>query len=202
MRRLFTTVVALGVGVGAMSAPSAWAATATHNCGHLIVDPRGDAYQWFLPTKPYSPEADLLWVDAVTTASKLTFTVRVASMNPKPTTGAEVSIYFSVDHQGGTTNWLVSVSHEVDGDSYVLQNDDTQQVTAITGNTNARAGTYVIEVPRADIDAKFRGAMLNALGVITSQNVGGVVANAGFIEQSTGPEYKYRVGYPYGCRRK
>jgi hypothetical protein len=123
-------------------------------------------------------------------------------VNPKPTTGTEVSIYFTVDHQSGSANWLVDVNHEVDGTSYMLQNDDTHAVTAITGSTNPATGTYVISVPRADIDVKFRGAMLTQLGVITSQDVGLVEAYTGFIEQSTGPEHKYRVGYGYGCRRK
>jgi len=174
---------------------------ATHNCGHLIVDPRGNAYEFFLPNKPYNPEADLLTVDAVTTSSKVVFTVKMASVNPKPTTGTDVGIYFTADHQGGSSNWLVDVSHEIDATTYVLQNQDTLQVINLTGSVDPKAGTYVVEVPRADIDAKFRGAMLKELGVIASQDIGLSLAYGGFIEQSTGPEYHYRVGYGYGCRK-
>jgi hypothetical protein len=193
-------VVALGLGSTVVTAADASSATTTRNCGHLIVDPRGDSYSWFLPTRPYNSEADLLSVDAVTTPSAVNFTVRMASVNAHPTTGTLVSIYFTVGHQGGSGDYLVTVNHQIDATSYDLQNDDTQQVTVIGGATNAAAGVYVLSVPRADIGANFRGAMLTGLGAITSQTVGINFANGGFIEQSTGPGYHYRVGYGYGCR--
>jgi len=192
-------VSALGTSVAteAVATPS----SVTHNCGHLIVDPRGDAYDFYLPTKPYNPEADLLSVDAVTTATTVEFTARMASVNAHPTTGSSVGIYFAIDHQGGTSNYIVSASHQADADTYVVENQDTDQVTSVTGTTNPKTGAYVISVPRADIGANYRGAVLKDLGVITSRNFGVSLANAGFIEQSTGPEYHYRVGYGYGCRK-
>jgi len=201
--RAFLTGVVLVSALGSSVATEAAAApsTVTHNCGHLIVDPRGNAYDFYLPTKPYNPEADLLSVDAVTTATTVVFTVRMASVNAHPTTGSSVGIYFALDHQGGTSNYLVNVSHQADADSYVVENQDTEQVTDVTGTTDPTKGTYVVSVPRADIGAKYRGAVLNGLGVIASRNFGVSLANAGFIEQSTGPEYHYRVGYGYGCRK-
>lgn len=180
----------------------AGATVATHNCGHLAADPRGNAYEFFLPTKPYNPEADLLSVDAVTTSSDVLFTVAMASVNPKPTTGTTVAIYFTVGHQGGVSNYLVSISHQIDATTYVIQNEDTYQVVQVTGSVNAKAGTYTVVAPRKDIDATFRGALLKDLGVWASQDIGTSVADGGFIEQSTGPEFQYRVGYGYGCRRK
>lgn len=199
--RILAAGVVVAVGLVSTVAGASSPPATTHNCGHLIVDPRGNSYEFFLPTKPYNPEADLLTVDAVTSPSYVTFTVRMASVNPHPTTGTSVSIYFSVDHQGGTSDYLVSVNHQIDGTNYLVQNQDTNQVTAIGGATNPTTGTYVMTVPRADIGAKFRGAMLTGLGVITGQDVGINAANLGFIEQSTGPGYHYRVGYGYGCRK-
>jgi hypothetical protein len=190
-------VAALALSSGATTGASA--SSATHNCGHLIVDRNGDAQEWFLPNRPYNPEADLLTVDAVTTASKVDFTVKMASVNPQPTTGTFVTIYFTVGHQGGTSNYEVSVNHQIDTTSYGWQNDDTQQVKPITGSTDPKTGTYVISVPRSDIDATYRGAVLKDLGVIVSQTAGINFANGGFIEQSTGPGFHYRVGYGYGC---
>jgi len=197
-------VLALGAasgGVAATRAAAAPAAAETHNCGHLIVDPRGNAYEFFLPTKPYNPEADLLSVDAVTTKSAVNFTVRMASVNAHPTMGAGVAIYFIVAGQDATADYLVDVSHDIDATTYTLQNQDTNAVTPITGSTDPASGTYVISVPRKDIDATYRGALLKDLGVFTSQVVGVSAAYGGFIEQSTGPEYRYFVGYSYGCRK-
>jgi len=197
-------VVVSGLGSSAVSSvvsPAA-AAPATRNCGHLIVDPRGNSYEFFLPTKPYNPETDLLSVDAVTTASDVVFTVTMASVNASPTTGTSVAVYFTVSHQGGLAHYLVSVNHEVDATTYLIQNQDTDQVTHVTGRVDPKAGTYAVTVPRTDIDATYRGALLKELGVWTSQDVGTSLAGGGFIEQSTGPEYHYRVGYGYGCGRK
>lgn len=192
-------VVALSLGLPVV--PTAGAAP-THNCGHLLVDPRGNAYAYFLPTKPYNPEADLLSVDAVTTSANVVFTVAMASVNAQPTTGTSLAIYFSITHQGSVANYLVNIAHEVDGTAYLVQNQDTDEVVHITGSVNPPAGTYVVTVPRNDIDATFRGALLKDLGVWASQDVGTSLAEGGFIEQSTGPEYHYRVGYGYGCGRK
>jgi hypothetical protein len=44
------------------------------------------------------------------------------------------------------------------------------------------------------------GDVLHGLGVIVSQSLGTSKANDGFIEQSTGPEYHYRVGNLNDCR--
>jgi len=180
-------------------AATAHAATGTHNCGHLITDPRGDAQMWYLPTKPYNPEADLLFLDAVTTRSTVDFTATLAKVDEPPVTGTAVTTYFVAHHQGQTVDYSVTVDHEPDGDTYSMQNDDTLQTTDLTGAIDARAGKLVIRVPRKDIGAQYRGAPLTGLGVIVSQNVGVSLANGGFIEQSTGPGHHYLVGYPYGC---
>jgi hypothetical protein len=202
VKRVVVAVVIAALSLGSGVVSGAGASSSTHNCGHLVVDPRGDAQEWFLPTKPYNPEADLLSADAVTTSSSVEFTVAMASVNPQPTTGTVVSIYFTVNHQGGASDYMVSVNHQIDATSYGWQNDDTQQVKPITGSVDAKAGTYRISVPRADIGATYRGALLKDLGVIASQTVGVNLADGGFIEQSTGPEFQYRVGYGYGCKRK
>jgi hypothetical protein len=202
VKRIVVAVVVVALGLGSAVMTGVGASPATRNCGHLVVDHRGDAQEWFLPTKPYNAEADLLSVDAVTTASTVNFTLTMASVDAKPTTGTLVSIYFTVDHQGGKSDYEVSVNHQLDSTSYGWQNDDTQEVHPITGSTDPKAGTYVISVPRSDIAATYRGAMLKDLGVIVSQTAGANVANGGFIEQSTGPRFQYRVGYGYGCARK
>ena len=175
--------------------------TTTHNCGHLVVDPRGNSYEFFLPTKPYNPETDILTIDAITTPADVDFTIRMASVNPQPTTGTLVTIYFTVNHQGGSSDYSVTVNHQVDGTNYQWQNSDTDQVAGLTGSTNPSTGTYTISVPRKLIDATYRGAVLKDLGAIASQTVGINFANAGFLEQSTGPNYQYKVGYGYGCRK-
>ncbi|MBV9099014.1 MAG: hypothetical protein JO079_13250 [Frankiaceae bacterium] len=200
-QRLVVTAVTLALAAGTGGFAHAAPAPTTRNCGHLIVDPRGNAYEFFLPTKPYNPEADLLSVDAVTTKSTVVFTVRMASVNAHPTIGAGVVIYFTVARQGGTSDYLVSVNHDVDGTAYGLENQDTNAVTPLTGSTDPATGTYSVSVPRAGIEATYRGALLKDLGVFTSQDLGVSAANGGFIEQSTGPEYRYRVGYGYGCRK-
>jgi hypothetical protein len=181
-------------------APAAQAAHGTpKNCGHMIVDPRGNAVQWFLPTQPYNAEADLLYLDATTTRSTVDFTVTMASINPRPTTATDVIIYFTTSKQGHPGDWSADLTHAIDGTEYSLQNNTTNQVVKVTGSTDPKAGKYVIHVPRADIDATYRGAMLANLGVIVGQDVGVTAANAGFIEQSTGPDHHYRLDYPYGC---
>jgi hypothetical protein len=202
MKRFVVIGVVVASGFASAIASGAEASSTTRNCGHLIVNPRGDAQEWFLPTRPYNAEADLLTADAVTTSSTVDFTVKMASVNPTPTTGTFVTIYFTVERQGAKTDYEVSVNHQIDATSYELQNDDTQQVTPITGRTDPKAGTYLISLPRADVGADFRGAVLDKLGVIVSQMAGINFADGGFIEQSTGPLYHYRVGYSYGCKGK
>jgi len=155
---------------------------------------------WFLPTRPDNAEADLLYLDARTTPTTIDFIATMATVNPTPTTGTSLIIYFSTDDQGKAGDWDVSVSHEIDGTSFGLQNNNTQAVQSLTGSVNTKAGTYTVRVPRKAIDSTFRGAVLRGLGVIVSQDFGATLAQTGFIEQSTGPAHHYRVGYPYGCR--
>src|SRR5438309_5209932 len=90
-------VLALAGVLISASVPAAEAAHGTtKNCGHLIVDRRGDAVEWFLPTQPYNSEADLLYLDATTTRGTVDFTVTMASVNPRPTTATDVIIYFTL----------------------------------------------------------------------------------------------------------
>jgi hypothetical protein len=188
------SLAAVTLATGAVAAPGS-----SPSCAHLISDPHGDAQMWFVPTKPYNPEADLLYLDARTTASTIDLTATMASVNPTPTTGTTVIIYFTTDDQGRSGDWDVSITHAVDGTSFGLQNNNTQAVKALTGSVNPKAGTYTVRVPRKAIDSAFRGAVLRSLGVIVSQDVGVTLAQTGFIEQSTGPDHHYRVGYPYAC---
>jgi hypothetical protein len=187
--------------LSSLAAPVSATATAPRNCGHLIADPRGNAYMWFLPTRPYNADADLLALDAKSTRAMLEFTVSMAAVSPTPATGTVVTIYFNHDYQGGSASYEVNVFHQIDGTTYSLQNDNTSQVTPMTGAVNTTAGTYVIQVPREAIKARYRGAPLTELGVIVSQTAGVDIANGGFIEQSTGPNHHYRLDYGYGCRR-
>lgn len=194
-------VAGMAVALGLVSTVAHASSSTTHNCGHLIVSPRGDSDEFFLPTRPYNPETDILTIDAVTTSADVNFTVRMASVNPHPTTGTVLTIGFTVNHQGGTSSYFVTVDHQIDATSYQWQNNDTNQVADITGTTDPATGTYMISVPRKTIGATFRGAVLKQLGAMASQTVGINFANGGFIEQSTGPDYQYRVGYGYGCRK-
>lgn len=201
VRRLIVVASALAVG-GVTAVPGAAApARSARSCAHLITDARGNAQMWFLPTKPYNPEADLLYLDARATAKTIAFTVTMAQVNPAPATGTSVNIYFTTDNQGHAGDWNVGIDHYIDGTTYGLQNNNTQGVSTLTGSVDPAAGTYTVVVPRVAIDSMFRGAMLKGLGVIVSQNVGLDAANGGFIEQSTGPGHHYRVGFPYGCAR-
>ena len=200
MRNL--NVVMAGV-IGAAAIPTAaMASTApAHGCAHLIVDKRGDAREWFLPGSPYNPDADLLSVDARTASGRLTFTARLAKVEAKPTTGTTVIIYFTTDHQGAQRDFQVAVDHEVDGDSFILQDNDTMAVVPVTGSIDTAAGTFTVHVPLSAIDSNYRGAVLDQLGLIVSQQVGTTLANGGFIEQSTGPDHDYITGNINNCRR-
>lgn len=203
MRRFVVVASALALGGAiAIAIPSSAAPAKSRACAHLITDARGNAQEWFLPTKPYNPEADLLFFDARTTPTSVVFIATMAKVNPAPTTDTTVIAYFTTSNQGRKGDWEVSVNHAIDGTSFALQNDNTQGVTPLTGSVDTAAGTYTIVVPRAAIDSTFRGAMLNGLGIIVSQNAGPNIANGGFIEQSTGPDHHYRVGYPYGCTHR
>lgn len=154
---------------------------------------------WFLPTKPYNPQTDLLSVDADFSRAKVDLTFTFASVQATPTTGTSIIVYFVVGQQGPQARYDVNASHEVDGDSFGVQNDQTQQAVATTGAVNPSAGTIVIHVPLRDIGARY-GDVLHDLGVIVSQDVGSSAANGGFIEQSTGAGHRYRVGYVNSCR--
>jgi hypothetical protein len=198
VRRSIVVASALVIG-GVTAVPGSAATSASRACAHLISDARGNAQMWFLPTKPYNPEADLLYFDARTTPTTIVLTATMAKVNPAPTTGTTVLVYFTTDNQGRKGDWDVSIDHQIDGTTASLQNNNTQAVSPLTGSADAATGTYTIIVPRAAIDSTFRGAMLKGLGVIVSQNVGADLANGGFIEQSTGPDHHYRVGFPYGC---
>src|SRR4051812_50229614 len=122
MRRALVVIVLLSL---AAVEPAASAARATtSSCRHLITDRRGDAYSWFLPTRPYNPDADLLYVDAVTTPTTIDFTVTMARVDPKPTTGTNVTVYFTINTQGATFDYSVTAAHEIDGTTFSLQNED------------------------------------------------------------------------------
>jgi hypothetical protein len=199
VRRLVIALVVPWVAFACIPAAHA-AHSASNGCRHLITDRRGDAHEWFLPTGPYNAEADLLYLDARTSARSVDFTVGMASVNPMPTTGTSVTVYFTTDNQGRNGDWYVDLDHNIDGTDYSVQNNITNQVTPISGAINPAAGTYDIRVPRKDIDATFRGALLGNLGVIVAQTVGVTKAQTGFIEQSTGAGHHYVVGHPYPCR--
>lgn len=192
------TAAALVILMSAL-AGSAQAARSAPSCRHLITDPRGDAEMWFLPTKPYNADADLLHVDATFKRANIDFTFTMAAVNARPTTGTTITIYFIVGQQGPAAHYDASINHYVDGDSYGIENQDTNQVVDTTGSVDAAKATMHVSVPLRDIDARF-GDVLHGLGVIVTQSVGASLANGGFIEQSTGPEYHYRVGYVNGCR--
>jgi hypothetical protein len=199
--------VVIGVvagGLAAVATTSGVAATpaSSRACAHLITDPRGNARMWFLPTKPYNPDADLLYLDARTSKSTIELIVTMARVDTKPTTGTSVITYFTTDHQGSHGDWGVTVNHQIDGTTFELQNNNTQVVMRLSGSLNPATGTYTVQVPRAAIGATFRGALLQGLGVVVSQTVGADAANTGFIEQSTGPDHHYRVAYPYDCSRR
>jgi hypothetical protein len=183
---------------GAVAGPVE-AAQTTAGCAHLITDPRGNAQMWFLPTKPYNPQSDLLYVDATYDRSQVDLTFGLASVQARPTTGTSIIVYFVVGQQGPQSRYDVNASHETDGNSFGVQNDQTQQAVATTGTVDPSAGTVVIHVPLRDIGARY-GDVLHGLGVIVSQDVGTSVANSGFIEQSTGPAHHYRIGYVNNCR--
>jgi hypothetical protein len=197
MRRALLTVFVLSLALPVVVTTAARAATS--DCRHLITDPRGDAYSWFLPTQPYNPDADLLYVDARTTRTTIDLIVTMAKVEEKPTTGTGVGIYFSITNQGATVDYMANVNHAIDGTSYSMQNDDTNAAWHITGGVDPATGTYVLHVPRARIGATYKGAWLKHLGVITSQDVGIAFGGGGFIEQSTGPLYRYHVGHASGC---
>ena len=153
---------------------------------------------WFVPTHPYNADADLLSLDARTRNASVDFTVTMAAVRAQPAIGTAVIIYFGTQHQGARADYDVSISHSIDGTAFGLENADTNQVTAITGAVNVNAHDYVVHVPRRKVAADFRGAVLSHLGVVVSQTVGVSQDNSGFIEQSTGGRYHYRVGYPCG----
>lgn len=179
------------VAVAAVPASAGGSGTPPRGCAHLIADPRGDAKEWFLPGSPYNPDADLLYLDARATASTIKLTATLARVEAKPVAGTEVVVYFTVSHQGRIGDYEVDVSHNIDGDSFSLQDDDTLAVTPIAGSTNTSAGTFTFYVPRKTIQSAYRGAVLDQLGVIVAQTFGVSLANGGFIEQSTGPGHKY-----------
>lgn len=156
---------------------------------------------WFLPTRPYNPQADLLYVDAKPSSGSLDFTLTMASVESAPTTGTDITLYFTVGQQGPTKHFYVNIDHAIDGTSFAVEDADTSQSVPVPGSDNPVAGTFVAHVPRKLIDASL-GTLLHGLGVIVSQNVGVSLANSGFIEQSTGADHEYRVGFPYECRRR
>jgi hypothetical protein len=183
--------------VAVLLAPSSQAAG--RNCHHLITDPRGNAQEWFLPTKPYNPDADLLYLDAAASARVVDFTLTMASVSAAPTTGTDITVYFHTADQGSPGDWYVDINHAIDGTTYSVQNNLTNQVTLLTGSVDPRAHTYVVHLPLQDIGA-YPGRVLTGLGVVVGQTVGTSQNNAGFIEQSTGPGYRYRIGQFFGCR--
>lgn len=198
-----TRILLAVTAVAASALPVAATASATTgSCAHLLSDPRGNAKEWFVPGSPYNADADLLSVDAATTAKTIDFTVTLAKVEPAPTTGTDVSIYFTSDHQGTLADFSVNISHAIDGDSFGLENSDTLAVWPIAGSTNTKAGTFTLHVPRSLILATYRGAVLSQLGVIASQQLGVTEANGGFIEQSTGPGYHYVAGNINNCRAR
>jgi hypothetical protein len=172
--------------------------TATHNCGHLEKDPRGDARLAIVPTNPYDPEADVLYVDAVPTAKAVDFTVTMASVAAHPVTATDLTIAFSVGQRAG--GYGVDITHAADGDSFVLQSDASTLTTPLTGTSDPTHGTYLVQVPLAVILAK-RGTPLYGLDTLSSEDVGPSAANVGFTADSTDDSYQYRIGYSYGCRR-
>ena len=192
------TTVAL-VGAVAIPATASSSPGTSPGCAHLLVHPRGDAREWFLPGSPYNADADLLYVDARTTGGLLTLTVGLAKVEAKPATGTLISVYFTTHHQGTTGDYSADIAHQVDGDSFSVENSDTLSVASASGSANLTAGTFTIQVPLKTIDSNYRGAVLSDLGVIVAQNVGVTEANGGFIEQSTGPEYRYIVGNTNNC---
>lgn len=189
-------VAAVTVPAAASSAPAS-----TPGCAHLLVDARGNAREWFLPGSPYNADADLLYVDARTTGSTLVLTTGLAHIDTKPTTGTLITVYFTTNHQGATHDYSADIDHEIDGDSFSVQNSDTMTVTPASGTTNVAAGTFTIRVPLKVIDSSYRGAVLEQLGVVVGQVVGVTLANGGFIEQSTGPDHRYLTGDINNCRR-
>jgi hypothetical protein len=202
-RALMMAVVAalFGSASAAHAAPGSTKSHPPKNCGHLIVDRRGDANAWFLPTRPYNAEAALLYLDATSSAHTVDFTITMASVSATPTTGTTVTVYFHTSNQGRAGDWYVNVDHNLDGTVFGLQNNITNQVTPLTGAVNPTSHTFVVHVPRTAITATYRGAVLSSLGVIVSQTVGTTGAHAGFIEQSTGDRHQYRTDYGYGCQR-
>jgi hypothetical protein len=199
-RAAVLTTVAIA-GAIAVPATASSAPGSASGCAHLLVDPRGNAREWFLPGSPYNADADLLYVDARTTGSLLILTVGLAKVEAKPATGTLISVYFTTHHQGATGDYSADIDHQVDGDSYSVQNSDTLSVAPASGSNNVTAGTFTIQVPLKTIDSNYRGAVLSDLGVVVSQDVGVTEANGGFIEQSTGPEYRYVTGNANNCSR-
>jgi hypothetical protein len=191
-------LAALVLCAGSLAGPVS-AAPAALGCRHLITDPRGNAQMWFLPTKPANPQADLLYVDAAYTRSGVDFSFTMASVQARPSTGTDITVYFTSGQQGPKSHFNVNISHEIDGDSFGVENTDTEQVTDTTGAVDPRAGTISVRVPLRDIHARY-GDVLTTLGVIVGQDLGTSEANGGFIEQSTGPRYHYRIGNTNGCR--
>ncbi len=194
-RAIAAALVIMASGV----AGTARASSQARDCGHVITDARGDAQMWFLPTKPYNPEADLLLLDARLNHKSIDFTVTMASVKARPATGTSISIYFTVGQQGPAVHYDAGIDHYIDGNSYGVENQDTNHVVNATGSVDPATRTMRVRVPLRDIGARF-GDVLRGLGVIDSQSLGASLANRGFIEQSTGPEYHYRVGDTNNCR--
>ena len=172
----------------------------THNCGHLLTDPRGDAGLAIVPTHPDDPEADILFVDAVTTPKNIDFTVTMASVNAHPVTTTDVAILFLVGQRAA--GYEISMSHSLDGDSFVLTSDASTLATPLTGSSDPAAGTYLVHVPRAAVAAASRGTVLYSLGARSGETVGTSAANLGLTADDTPDDYQYRVGFSYGCKKR
>lgn len=154
---------------------------------------------WFLPTKPYNAQADLLFLDATSTRRNVDLRVTLASVQPRPTTGTSITIYFTVGQQGPAAHYDASIEHDIDGDSFAVEDRDTNQVADVTGSVDPASDSMLVRVPLHAIGAKY-GDVLYGLGVIVAQTFGASQASSGLIEQSTGDGHHYRVGYVNSCR--
>jgi hypothetical protein len=179
--RAAMSLAALATAIG-MLTPAGHAVAQAHSCPEQVSDPRGDAHDWMLPTKPYFAEGDVLGLRVSKTGSSLAFTWRLASVRSPPIRAINLLAIFDV---GQGHSYAVSATHGADGDSYQDEQWDQENhigVTGtlhnITGNYDAKAGTITTLVPMSDLRAHKYSAINDIYGFAAEQ-VGASAADVG-----------------------